>query len=297
MRKTFDAARGKWKGILLQLEFSAKNLSGKHGSCPMCGGDDRFRWDNKDGNGTYICNQCGAGNGMQLVMAVKGWDFKTAANTIDKICGNVKIEKYNPAITPERRTSLLNDLWMRSKPLADGDMAFHYLSTRQIVPLGLNDLRYCDRCRAPDGNYYAAMIAMVRDEEGEPVNLHRTFLENGGKASCDAPRALMPGRTPEGSCVRLGAMQSHIGVAEGIETALRASDRFGLPVWAAINSTLMAKWQAPQGVKAVTVFGDNDPKFGGAAAAYTLAHKLAVKGLRVDVRIPEVIGKDWADAA
>ncbi len=39
----------------------------KHQSCPLCGGIDRFRCDDKNGSGSWICNQCGAGNGYTLV--------------------------------------------------------------------------------------------------------------------------------------------------------------------------------------------------------------------------------------
>ena len=46
------------------------NLRGngrKHQPCPMCGGTDRFRCDDKHGEGTWICSQCGSGNGFMLV--------------------------------------------------------------------------------------------------------------------------------------------------------------------------------------------------------------------------------------
>ena len=60
---TSQAAKGKWKGILLTLGIPAEVLVPKHGPCPLCGGKDRFRWDNKEGQGTYICNSCGAVTG------------------------------------------------------------------------------------------------------------------------------------------------------------------------------------------------------------------------------------------
>lgn len=38
-----------------------------HGPCPHCGGKDRFRMDDLEGRGTWFCNQCGAGDGLDLV--------------------------------------------------------------------------------------------------------------------------------------------------------------------------------------------------------------------------------------
>ena len=85
---------------------------------------------------------------------------------------------------------------------------------------------------------------------------------------------------PKGSAARLMEHRAALGIAEGIETAMSAATLFRLPCWAAINSCGLAAWVPPAGVSEVVVFGDNDPKFGGQAAAYNLAHRLGAKALR-----------------
>jgi putative DNA primase/helicase len=106
----------------------------------------------------------------------------------------------------------------------------------------------------------------------------------------------MPGEIPDGACVQLSEWTGGpLGIAEGIETAMAASALYEIPVWSAINANLMAKWFPPADCTEVAVFGDNDHKYGGQAAAYALAHKLAVKGVDVTVHIPSVEGQDWAD--
>lgn len=294
--KTLDAARGKWRGILLQLGLPDVHLTARHAPCPLCGGEDRFRFDNKHGNGSYICNQCGAGTGMQLLQKVKGWDFATAAGEVDKILGNVKADAVKPAMDDEKRRKLLNDLWRAGKPIQADCMAGFYLASRGVGLCECPDLRFVEQCPAPDGVKRPAMIALVRDAEGTPVNIHRTFLGEGGKADMDNPRAMMPGSIPPGSAVRLFAASQTLGICEGIETAFAASKRFGLPVWSAIDAGKLVKWQPPEGCKSVVVFGDNDRTFTGQAAAFTLANRLAVKGFDVSVQIPEQEGTDWADA-
>ena len=113
--KTCDAARNKWKGVLLQLEVDKKHLTGKHAPCPLCGGKDRFRFLNSDGNGTWVCNQCGGGTGMDLLMKAQGWDFRHAAQEVDRILGNVDIDvPGKPAMSDETRRRLMNDLWRGS---------------------------------------------------------------------------------------------------------------------------------------------------------------------------------------
>jgi putative DNA primase/helicase len=140
------------------------------------------------------------------------------------------------------------------------------------------------------------MVAAVRDLNGKGINVHRTFLGPNGKADMSDPRAMMPGRLPDGCAVRLAPAKAIMGIAEGIETAIAASVKFKMPVWSAINATMLAKWIPPEEVEEVHVFGDNDAKFAGQAAAYALASRLAGRmGLRVQVHIPERVGTDWAD--
>ena len=86
-----------------------------------------------------------------------------------------------------------------------------------------------------------------------------------------------------------------MGIAEGIETAMSASALYSLPVWAAINSSMLEKWLPPENCDEVVIFGDNDAKFGGQKSAYILAHKLAIKGFNTSVKIPDQAGFDWAD--
>ena len=295
--KTCDAARNKWKGILLQTEVDKKHLTGKHAPCPLCGGKDRFRFLNSDGNGTWICNQCGAGTGMDLLMQAKGWDFRTAAQEVDRILGNVADDPApKPALSEAKRRQLMNELWKASKPVERDCPAGWYLSTRVAGWQNCADLRFAEAAPVPGGGKSPAMLALVRDvATGAPATIHRTFLTlDGAKAAMDNPRAMMPGDLPEAVSVRLAEAGETLGIAEGIETALAAQAKFGVPCHAALTAGFMAKWQPPEGVRKVIVFGDCDGNYTGQAAAYTLAHRLSRK-LQVEVRIPGQFGTDWAD--
>jgi len=68
------AAAGRWEGVLSSLGIHVP-ANGKHGPCPGCGGHDRFRFDNKDGGGSFICSQGGegtlSGDGFYLVQHVR----------------------------------------------------------------------------------------------------------------------------------------------------------------------------------------------------------------------------------
>lgn len=296
--RTTDRAKGKWRNILSEIGVASKALTGKHTPCPICGGKDRFRFLDTSGSGSWICSQHGSGAGMDLVMQVMDCDFRTAARRVDELSGRYEADKPRPAMSDAFRRKAMNDLWLGSRVCVKGDLVDTYLRGRGLaLPNNLDVLRLCDRARAPDGTWHPTMVAMVHGVDGRPVTLHRTFLApDGRKAVMESPRALMPGSVPDGSAIRLYKHKNRLGIAEGIETAIGAARRFRMPVWAAVNSTMLAKWIPPDGVDSVTVFGDNDPQFGGQASAYALAHKLSVRhGVSASVEIPEHVGKDWAD--
>lgn len=297
--KTDHAAKGKWRGILMEFGIPAKTLTGKHTSCPLCGGVDRFRFDNKEGRGTYICGQCGAGNGFDLAMKFTGKRFGEVASAIDGFVGNVKTEAVQKPMGEDKRIKALRSVWLDSAPVTPGDLADKYLRSR-----GLGEKEYPKALRfaaaLPDGEggVRPCVIALVGVYGEKPATMHRTFLRPDGlaKAEMASPRKLMPGEVPDGVCVQLSDWTGGpLGIAEGIETAMAASALYGIPVWSAINAGFLEKWTPPSDCTEVAVFGDNDPKFGGQAAAYRLAHRLAVKGLEVTVHIPRQAGTDWAD--
>lgn len=63
-----NQAQGNWTSrIFSAVGISFKGNPKNHQPCPICGGKDRFRCDDKGGTGSWICNQCGAGNGFDLV--------------------------------------------------------------------------------------------------------------------------------------------------------------------------------------------------------------------------------------
>jgi len=92
LAKTFvsdvvTAAGGRWPKLLAELGIDTPRR-GKHGPCPVCcDGKDRFRLDDKEGRGTFICNQCGAGDGLDLVCKVMGKTPKEAAELIAPLVG------------------------------------------------------------------------------------------------------------------------------------------------------------------------------------------------------------------
>lgn len=85
---TVKAATGFWPQLLPALGISVLD-GGRHGACPACGGKDRFRFDNQDGRGTWLCNQCGAGDGLNLVEKALSISAKEAAMKVAGMLGTL----------------------------------------------------------------------------------------------------------------------------------------------------------------------------------------------------------------
>jgi hypothetical protein len=89
------AASGRWREILEALAgLRAEQLSNRHQPCPACGGRDRYRFDDKDGSGSWFSNQCGGkdhlgggGTGMDLLMRVRRWTFRQACEEVERYLG------------------------------------------------------------------------------------------------------------------------------------------------------------------------------------------------------------------
>ncbi len=295
-----ERTRGQWFGILTTLGMNARYLRNKHGPCPICNaGKDRFRWDNKHGDGTYFCNQCGAGSGVDLVMRFLNMPFREAARRIEEAIGEApsKPSRSLERSEEEKRTAL-RSLWLESSPVQRGDPVDRWFCNRGI---GMSIYPDCLRTAAhlrhsgPPASFHPAMLARVTDPAGKSVMIHKTYVTaDGTKAPVNNVRMFCTGSVPAGSAVRLAPPAAILGAAEGIETAAAATRLFGIPVWACLNEGRLQTFEPPAGTERLVVCGDNDANGAGQRAAHALASKLAAQ-LQVEVRIPDQAGMDWND--
>jgi putative DNA primase/helicase len=296
-----DRAAGRWPAMLPALGIDRRHLTGKHGPCPLCKeGTDRFRFDDKGGSGSYFCNRCGPGSGVDLVMKANGWDFATARRAIEQHLPTaaVSLRRANEARTDTTETMIAT--FRQGMPMDGRDPVSRYLANRAITITGdIPSLRFHPRAiyRHDDKTRttHPALMAMFCSPDKSEWILHRTYLDDQGrKADVPSERKFWPGKVPHGGAVRLAPAAETMGIATGIETALSAMQLFEVPVWAALNDGNLAKWQPPSGAKCILIFGDHDESYAGQSAAYGLAHSLTAKGYHVEVRIPGLPG-DWND--
>lgn len=264
-----EQVRGRWRWILAVLSITVPDGPMKHGPCPACGGEDRFRFDDKDGRGTWFCNQCvpQAGDGFSLVQNVRQRDFPGAKDLVARTINHNSEFVARPQQGPVTHGRSLNG----STCPPEGE-------------LGTN-------------------LFVYRNDNGEPIiyvqrvdnsNGHKQFYQCGPTAdglgwqrnlSC-APKPRPLYRLPE----IVAAPNSLIVFHEG-EKACEAAVKAGLP---GIHTTTLGGALNPAQTdfallknRDVVICPDNDePGEKYANAIVRLAHQAGAKSVKI-LNLPE----------
>ncbi|GGD84264.1 hypothetical protein GCM10010990_37970 [Croceicoccus mobilis] len=185
-------------------------------------------------------------------------------------------------------------LWREANALSESP-AEAYLRSRAIETAS-PDLRYHERTPlGPKGEarFLPAMLAAVRNDEGV-IAVHRTFLDPVGNrlATFDRPKRAL-GSLQTGA-VRLAMPRGgKLGLAEGIETALAATQLSDIPCWATLGNERFGLVTIPESVRELFLFLDADD--GGDLAQQRACSAYAAPGRRIVIRRPRKAGYDWAD--
>jgi len=298
---------GSWPQILAKLGIPAAALRDKPGPCPACGGTDRYRFDNRRQRGDYYCNGCGAGDGFRLLQRVYDWPFREARNRVMQAAG-ISDAAYLTAMPtilgPSREVTVaapsdrVTRLRLSRCAIGDCDDAVNYLKSRGLWPLPQDCTLQAHVCLDyfQDGRRtgrYPGLLADVVDINGDLVTCHVTYLSDGKKLATHDPRKLLGPMTGRKGCaVRLMPARDILGLSEGIETSISASLLDGIPTWAALNTSLLSRFEPPPDVVTLRLYVDRDEA--GLTAALKLMERLQGR-FKLEIRIPPAPAKDWND--
>lgn len=294
--KTAEAAKGRWSEIFEY--YGLPPITGKNhykGECPVCKARGKYRVDDRDGQGTWIC-VCGSGDGMKLLTLTQSKSFSAICAEVDQLIGN----NYQRINVPSNSSAARQRQRVISKfsKLLDlrGTSAAGYLLQRGISRLPAEGIRFCDRQRHA-GRVYQALYALATDDKAELCYLHQTLLDGDRRADIDSAKRLKSLQEDSyldharSVAIRMFPVSTTIGIAEGIETALSCYQVYGVNTWAVINSGFMKKFRVPAGVKHLIIFADMDKHSAtGHAAAFECAHaNLLAKNdlVKVSIRWPD----------
>ncbi|MEG2272367.1 MAG: primase-like DNA-binding domain-containing protein [Acinetobacter sp.] len=288
--ETVKQACGHWPNILPAL--GVRVIKNRHQSCPVCGGSDRFRFDDKEGRGTWFCNQCGAGDGLKLVEKVFGVTPSEAAGKINAVTGNLSPVAQEVIAAAEAETdadrkaaAALAVRFMEKTRPATGNA---YLTRKGFPALECLTLAVMHKTggvtfRAGD------VVVPLYDDTGALVNLQLI--------NADGLKRTLKGGQVKGAChVIEGKKQAgkRLWIAEGYATALTVHHLTGETVMVALSSVNLLslaslarhKYPACQ----IVLAADRDLNGDGQTKAAAAAE--ACEGV---VALPPVFG-DWNDA-
>lgn len=330
--KEFTLSPEGWSSLLVRYGVPPDRLTGNPCPCPVCGGNDRFTYDNRRGRGDWICRQCSkgkamAGDGLQLITRVSRIGLYRLMRELDggaaprSVCRAVEVVAPTPKrkASPEFVAQRLNSRWNAAKRLSADDPAMCYLGARvpgldalpsPALRLGMLEYRHEKKVIGS----WPGILARFELPDGRLGTLHRTFLERRSPAKACIVTAAGEVLDPKlndmtlnplaGGAVRLmEPVNGEIGVAEGLETAYAARMLSGVPMWYCLNVGLLRQFVVPDGlgIRVVHIFvdfDDVDPKTGqsvGVAGGIELARRLRAEGFTAIIHRPRVRGTDFCD--
>ena len=307
IREVTSAAAGKWPYVLAGLSIDVPDSSRRHAPCPACGGKDRFRFDD-NGRGSFICNQCGAGDGLDLIKKVNNCDTTEAAQLAADVLGiDYRETETDPTAASQRRGQLEADRQRheqeRQKKAAEdaeqrrATFARLYAGMRQraiqgeaeyLQSKGLTGFNYPIM---PDGSLLLELV----DESGE-VTAAQTITPQGEKR-------LLTGSAKRGAYHAVNAPESpqSVLIAEGLATALSVHlmrpDALAVAAIDAGNLLPVAEVMRRKHPKAqIIIAADNDHHQNGEANTGREAAEKAALSVAGWVALPPTDHKaDWDD--
>ncbi|EIW8625636.1 MULTISPECIES: primase-helicase zinc-binding domain-containing protein [Klebsiella pneumoniae complex] len=311
IREVTSAAAGRWPYVLAGLSIDVPDSSRRHAPCPACGGKDRFRFDD-NGRGSFICNQCGAGDGLDLIKKVNNCDTTEAAQLAADVLGiDYRAAESAPDAASQRQRQLAADRQQREQErqkqaAEDADQrraTFARLYTgmrlrsiqgesEYLQSKGLTGFKYP---LMPDGSLLLELV----DESGA-VTAAQTITPQGEKR-------LIKGSAKRGAYYAVNALErpQSVVIAEGLATALTChlirTDALTVAAIDAGNLLPVAEVMRRKYPQAqIIIAADNDHQQGGPESGGTNTGKDAAEKAALSVAgwvslPPTECKADWND--
>lgn len=183
-----QAARGQWEGIFARFNITIPKKD-SHGPCPYCGGEDRFRFDDKYENGDWLCNVCTESknrDGFDLIGKVTGLPF---SQIIEEVASIVGLDATS-TITPEMRRQWAEEKKIRDRINQEMELKKQQQVARQAAGLYRNlypgdSSPYLERKQVPvltgvKIDHKGNVLIPAYDSEGFMWNM-QTIYPNGDK--------------------------------------------------------------------------------------------------------------------
>lgn len=249
-----EAARGKWIDIFSQFNITVPKID-EHGPCPNCGGEDRFRFDDKYENGDWLCNNCTESknrDGFDLIGKVTGLAF---SQIIEEVAASVGLNAKSN-ITPAMRKKWAEERKIRERIALEMELKKQQQVARQSQGLYRNaylgeSSPYLDRKKVPalpgvKIDHHGNVLIPAFDRSGFQWNM-QTIYPDGGKyfvADKEDPTGNKKGGRTGGCFFLIGTVEldnNVLCIAEGYATGASIHLATGLPVFLAFVANNLPK--------------------------------------------------------
>lgn len=327
---------GGWQAVYASYPDlrDALERGGRQVPCPKTGdGKTKFRFfkDVNTTGGAYH-NDIGAlSDGIEVISWYSQVSTSQALDEIIRVLGGDLRGINEKAVTKakatleksqflsekevERRKATIKKYWDGSRPIA-GTLAETYLRNRGIKAdlsnLGYNlrfhpSMPYWDEV-SESWLRFPCMLAVVRNAEGKPLTLHRTFIahDGSGRAKLRGEKVkkmmLAPPAPVQGGFILIDKPMETpwgkvIGLSEGIETGLSVREATGAPIIVGISDRIMEMVNLPSDIDHIFVWEDVEPSGAGERAGKNIQEKWEAKGKKVHRYKPMLANEksDWND--
>jgi hypothetical protein len=275
------------------------------------GGEVNGQWINMPGPGHSSSDRS---LGMLLdPKAPDGFRLHSFADDDPAVCRTyvkARLAKIDAAGAPIVKASVDTDqamcamrsarrIWNESAPLK-GTLGHKYLHSRGCGALpedvSAHALRFHPLCPFGSDRYPALIAAMCDIATGEIVGIQRIAISDDGhgkRVMPDGSSKRMIGSSVGAAVPLHGLNGGHLGIAEGIETALSAAMIFKMPVWSVLSASGIKAFPVIHGIKFLRVCADYDKA--GISAGRECKRRYEKAGIGVEVRYPPGLGTDWND--
>lgn len=280
---------GAWRQTL--EGYGCKLPNGRHhGPCPVCGGKDRFRFDDKDGRGTWFCSQCDpqSGGGLLLLSRYLG---KPTIETAKELIGQdtprtVAPVRKHSATDEQMREELRKRARRGAVMLMEHSIpASHsYMDGKGLHgnwPVNSQIMMGADHERIEPG----ALLLVPVYKIGELVNVQKITTE--GK------KRPIYGGDMSGVCHVITGTGKIVAITEGFATGVTVNRMTNATTYVAFNTgnlmaiTAQARDENPEAN--IVIFADNDEHGAGLKYAEDAAIPVNAK-----IALPPEVG-DWDD--
>lgn len=280
---------GAWRSTL--EGYGCQLPSGRHhGPCPVCGGKDRFRFDDKDGRGTWFCGQCDPQSGGGLLLLSRylgkptievareliGQDMPRTVAPVRKHSATDEQIREEMRIRAKRGAHLL---MQNSMPASHAYMDAKGLAGEWMVNSDI--MMGADNERIEPGS----LLLVPCYKDGELVNVQ--------KISAEGKKRPIYGGDMAGVCHVISGPGKTVAVVEGFATGVTVNRMTNATTYVAFNTgnmmsvTDQARAEHPEAI--LVIFADNDEHGAGLRFAEDASIQSGAK-----IALPPETG-DWDD--